>query len=148
MKVLVVYDSMYGNTEKIARAIGSAISGEVKVLRPSEVNPAELESIDLLIVGSPTQGGRPMPAIQGFLNRVSESIKGVKVAAFDTRYSTKLVGIFGFAAKKIADNLKEQGAILAAPPEAFFVKGKEGPLKDGELERAASWAKGMSESKQ
>jgi flavodoxin I len=148
MKVLVVYDSMYGNTEKIARAVGTAISGEVKVIRAGEVDPAELESIDLLIVGSPTQGGRPTPAIQDFLTRVAGRIKGVKVAAFDTRYSTKLVGIFGYAAKRMADSLKGRGATLVTSPEAFFVKGKDGPLKDGELERAASWAKGMSEGKQ
>jgi flavodoxin len=147
MKVLIVYDSVYGNTEKIAKSIGGAITGEVKVLRVGEVSLSELESIDLLIVGSPTQGGRPTQAIQDFLNRVSEHIKGVKVAAFDTRYSTRWVGIFGYAAGKIADILKVQGGTLIASPEAFFVKGKEGPLKDGEIERAASWAKGILESK-
>jgi len=54
---------------------------------------------------------------------------------------TRWVGIFGYAAGKIADSLKRKGATLVASPEAFFVKGKEGSLKDGELERAASWAK-------
>ena len=144
MKVLIVYDSVYGNTEKIAKAVAGAItpSDGVKVLRAGEANPSELESIDLLIVGSPTQGGRPTPAIQDFLNKVSKpAIKGINVAAFDTRFSTRWVGIFGYAAGKIADSLKRKGATLVASPEAFFVKGKEGPLKDGELERAASWAK-------
>ncbi len=144
MKALIVYDSVYGNTEKIAKAVAGAItpSDGVKVLRAGEANPSELESIDLLIVGSPTQGGRPTPAIQDFLNKVSEpAIKGINVAAFDTRFSTRWVGIFGYAAGKIADSLKRKGATLVASPEAFFVKGKEGPLKDGELERAASWAK-------
>ena len=141
MKALIVYDSIYGNTEKIARAIGGAIIGEVKVLRVDEVNPSELESIDLLIVGSPTQGGRPTPAIQGFLDRVSGPIRGINVAAFDTRLSTRWVGIFGYAVGKIADNLKGKGGILVASPEGFFVKGTKGPLKEGELERAASWTK-------
>jgi flavodoxin I len=143
MKVLVIYDSMYRNTEKIARAIGEAITGEVKVLRVTEVNLSELESIDLLIIGSPTQGGRPTAAIQDFLNKLPETIKGMKVAAFDTRMSTRWVGIFGYAAGKIADNLKEKGGNLIAPPEAFFVKGSKGPLKDDELERAVNWTKGM-----
>ncbi len=143
MKVLVIYDSMYGNTEKIARAIGEAITGEVKVLRVTEMNLSELESIDLLIIGSPTQGGRPTAAIQDFLNKLPETIKGMKVAAFDTRMSTRWVGIFGYAAGKIADNLKVKGGTLIASPEAFFVKGSKGPLKDGELERAANWTKGM-----
>ena len=141
MKALIVYDSIYGNTEKIARAIGGAIIGEVKVLRVDEVNPSELESIDLLIVGSPTQGGRPTPAIQDFLDRVSGPIRGINVAAFDTRLSTRWVGIFGYAVGKIADNLKGKGGILVASPEGFFVKGTKGPLKEGELERAASWTK-------
>jgi len=67
MRTLVVYDSAYGNTEKIAKSIGSAITGEVKTLHVGKVNPNELESLDLLIVGSPTQGGRPTPATQEFL---------------------------------------------------------------------------------
>jgi flavodoxin len=142
MKALIVYDSVYGNTEKIAKAIGGAIAGEVKVLYISEVNPAELKPFGLLIVGSPTQGGRPTPAIQDFLTNIPESaIKGIYVAAFDTRFSTRLVGIFGYAAGKIAESLKTKGGILIVSPEGFFVKGKEGPLKDGEEERAAEWAK-------
>ena len=150
MKALIVYDSVYGNTEKIARAIAGALtpSGEVKVLRAGEVNPSELESIDLLIVGAPTQGGRATPPIQDFLNKLPESaVKGLNVAAFDTRLSTKLVGIFGYAAGKIAETLKRKGSTLILPPEPFFVKGRQGPLKEGELERAAAWAKGISESK-
>ncbi len=148
MQVLIVYDSVYGNTEKIAKAIGGAIAGEVKVLRMDEVDYSELKTLDLLIVGSPTQGGRPTLAIQDFLNKVSETaIKGINVAAFDTRFSTRLVGIFGYAAGKIADSLKRKGGTLILSPEGFFVKGKEGPLKDGELERAASWAQEIVKSK-
>jgi len=145
MKVIVVYDTVYGNTEKIAKAIGGAIAGETKVVRANEVNSEELKTIDLLIVGSPTHGGRPTPATQEFLDRISEAdLKNIKVAAFDTRFSTKWVGIFGYAAGKIADSLKTKGGALILSPEGFFVKGKKGPLKEGELERAASWAKGIS----
>jgi flavodoxin len=148
MKVLIVYDSLYGNTEKIARAIGGAITGEVKVLRADEANPAEIEKIDLFIVGSPTQGGRATPAIQDLLNKIPEpSIKGINIATFDTRFSTKFVGIFGYAAGRIASDLKGRGANLTASPEGFFVKGTKGPLKEGELERAAGWAKGILEGK-
>ena len=76
MKVLIIYDSVYGNTEKIARAVAEAITpfGEVKVLRAGEVKPSELGSIDLLIVGSPTQGGKPTPAIQEFLSKIPENV--------------------------------------------------------------------------
>ena len=150
MKALIVFDSAYGNTEKIARAVaaGLAPSGDVKVLRAGEANISELESIDLLIVGSPTQGGRPTPAIQDFLNRVSEpAVRGISVAAFDTRISTRWVGIFGYAAGRIAGSLKTKGGTLILSPEGFFVKGTEGPLKEGELERAAGWAREILQNK-
>jgi flavodoxin I len=148
MKALIVYDSVYGNTEKIARAIAEAItpSGEVKVLQAGEANPSELASIDLLIIGSPTHAGRPTPAIQDFLNKVPE-LQGINVAAFDTRIPTKLVKVFGYAAGRIAGNLKKKSGTLIASPVGFFVTGSKGPLKEGELERAAGWAKGFLESK-
>jgi len=148
MKALIVYDSVYGNTEKIARSIGGAITGEIKVLRIGEVNPSELEPVDLLIVGSPTYGGRPTPATLDFLNNILESaVKGMSVAAFDTRLSAKWVKIFGYASGKIAGSLKAKGGTLILSPEGFFVKGAKGPLKEGELERAASWAKEIASSK-
>lgn len=145
MKVLVVYDSFYGNTEQIARAIGDAIAGEAKVVRVGEVSPSELESVDLLVVGSPTQGGRPTAAIRDVLNEVSKSgVKGVKVAAFDTRVPARWAAVFGYAAGRIAKALKGKGGTLVASPEGFFVEGTKGPLKDGELERAAAWARGIA----
>jgi flavodoxin I len=148
MKALIVYDSVYGNTEKIARAIAEFItpSGEVKVLGAGEADPSELESTDLLIVGSPTHGGRPTPAVQGLLNKVLK-LQGINVAAFDTRSQSKITKVFGYAAGRIANNLGKKGGTLIASPEGFFVTGTKGPLKEGELERAADWAKGMLESK-
>ena len=148
MKALIVYDSAYGNTEKIAKSIGGAITGDVKVLRIGEVNPSELEPVDFLIVGSPTYGGRPTPATLDFLNNIPESaVKGMGVAAFDTRLSARWVKIFGFASAKIAGSLKAKGGTLIMSPEGFFVKGTKGPLLEGELERAASWAKEIVQRK-
>ena len=150
MKVLIIYDSVFGNTEQIAQAIGNALGSQedVEILRVSNVKPEQLTGLKLLIVGSPTHGGRPTSAIRDFLNKVSESvIRGINVAAFDTRFSTRLVRIFGYAAGRIADRLKRNGGTLIVSPEGFFVKGKEGPLKEGELERAASWAKVIVKSK-
>ncbi len=141
MKALVVYDSLYGNTEEIARAMGAAITGEVRVLRVGEVDPSELNAVDLFFIGSPTQAGRPTTAIQDFLNKIPEpAIKDINVATFDTRIPIRLVGIFGYAAEKIADSLRRKGALILAS-EGFFVRGKEDSLKEGELERATSWAK-------
>lgn len=155
MKTIVVYDSMYGNTEKIAKSIGDAITGDVKVINANKVNPSELESVDLLIVGAPTQAFRPTKPVQTIIESISgETLKGVNVAAFDTRILASNVGkglrllmkMGGYAAPRIANALKKKGGNLLVPPEGFFVKDKEGPLKEGELERAASWAKEIVES--
>ena len=147
MRILVVHDSLYGNTEKIAQAIGAALTGEVQVLRVGEVDPSELKSFDLLFVGSPTHGGRASPATREFLGKVqAPALDGTNVAAFDTRLSTRWVGIFGYAAGRIAKSLKKKGGTLVLSPEAFYVKGTEGPLKEGELERAAAWAKEIVQS--
>jgi flavodoxin I len=148
MKALIVYDSAYGNTEKVAKAIGSTITGDIEVLRVCEANPAEIHSLDLLVVGSPTQGGRATKPIQDFLNKLPDSaLKGLNVAAFDTRFSIKIAKIFGYAAEKIANSLKAKGGNLITPTAAFFVTGKEGPLKEGELELAASWGKELEKGK-
>jgi flavodoxin I len=144
MKALVIYDSVYGNTEQIATVIADAIapSNEVKALRSGEANVSELESVDLLIVGTPTHAGRPVPEIQQFLDKVPEaSLKGKKVAAFDTRTPSKFARIFGNAAGRIARGLEKKGGVQVASPEGFVVTGTRGPLKEGELERAAAWAK-------
>lgn len=137
MKALVIYDSTYGNTQKIAQAIGEAIGGQL--LRVGEVNPANLKGFDLLIIGSPTHGGWYTEGIRDLL-KASPSLEGVKVAVFDTRTKKS---IFGFAATRIARSIEKNGGNLLAPPEGFIVLGTQGPLKDGELERAAEWARGL-----
>lgn len=156
MKTLIIYDSMYGNTKQIAKSIGDAITGDVKVLRIGEVSPSELESIDLLIVGSPTQGFRPTNLVQTFIDNIpGHTLRGIDVAAFDTRIPASevrtglrlLMKLGGYAAKRIADALKKKGGNLVVSPEGFLVKGREGPLKEGELERAANWAKAIVKSK-
>ncbi len=144
MKALVIYDSTYGNTEKIAQAIGQAIAAEVR--RVCNVSASDLKAFDLVIVGSPTMGGRPTEAMRGLLKAMGPAVQGVNVAAFDTRLTAKWVRIFNYAAPRIADSLTEMGATLLGSPEGFFVQGKEGPLKEGELERAAGWAKEIVKS--
>jgi flavodoxin I len=87
MKTLIVYDSVYGNTEKIARAIGDAIAGEVKILRVSDLIPSEFNAFDMLIIGSPTHGGRPTQSIQSFFKEVPHSaFKSARATVF--RYQT------------------------------------------------------------
>ena len=150
---MIIYDSMFGNTEQIARAIGAALGsqGDVGILKVKDVTRDQLKELELLIVGSPTRGFRPTPAITSFCKGTSPaSLNGIKVAAFDTRIATQdikspvlrfLVNRGGYAARPIAEHLKKRGAELLIPPEGFYVKGAEGPLQDGELERAADWAR-------
>ena len=154
MKAMVVYDSAYGNTEKVAQAIGQALGSPegAEVVRVGNVKPEQLAGLTLLIVGSPTQKFRPLGTITGFLKSIPNSgLKGVKVTAFDTRATESdiakarilafFVKIFGYAAKPIAERLVKKGGDLAIPPEGFYVADTEGPLLEGELERAADWAK-------
>ena len=149
MKAYVIYDSTYGNTEKIAQAIGKGLAGEVKVLRIGEVNPAELKTCDLLIVGSPVHGGRATPELDAFIKQIpANSLEGISVAAFDTRFEAEdqgvglriLMSVIRYAAQRIAKALEKKGGKLVAEPEGFIVENKEGPLRQGELERATTWA--------
>ncbi len=145
LKTVVIYDSIYDNTEQVAKIIGGAIEGEVAFVRAAEADATALVSFDLIIVGSPTQGGRHTLSVKDFLEKIpADALKDKKVAAFDTRLKSAWVKIFGYAAQRIADALKTKGGNLVSPPEGFFVKGRRGPLLDGELERAAAWAKSIA----
>jgi flavodoxin I len=144
MKTLVIYDSLYGNTKIIAQAIGDVIPGDAKVLHVGEVDASALGAYDLLIVGAPTHGGGPSDPAKELLEKVQASaLTGVKVAAFDTRHTARLLRLFGFAAPKIAKSLQKKSGTLVGAAEGFFVTGTKGPLKEGEIERAAAWAKGI-----
>jgi flavodoxin len=148
MKTLVVYDSVYGNTEIVARAIADAIPGEVRVLRVGQAQASDWETADLLIVGSPTHGALPTEAIQGLLERIGPPAReGAKAATFDTRLTWFFLERWGgFAASKMADTLREKGWTLVGEPGGFFVRGlKKGPLKQGEADRAAAWARELVE---
>jgi flavodoxin len=153
MKALVVYDSFFGNTAKIAQAIAKGLASkmDVEMLRVSDVKPEQLTEFNLLIVGSPTRKFSATPAIINLLKKnPSNGLTDVRAAAFDTRISIKdiysrflnfMVKLFGYAAEPIALRLEKKGANLVIPPEGFFVKDSECPLKDGEIERAEEWAK-------
>jgi flavodoxin len=143
MNALVVYDSQFGNTERIAQAIARALGefGEARATRVDPTHPAEPQGVDLLILGCPTQGWRPTLAMQSYLTQLvsAEAIKGLAVACFDTRFH-KPGWLTGSAAKRIAGNLRTVGVVPLLPPESFFVLGTQGPLEGGEVERAAKWA--------
>ncbi len=153
MKSLVIYDSLYGNTEVIAQVIASTLrrQGEVKVGRLDTLTENPLTGVTLLVVGSPTQQFRPTAAMRKFLEAMPKgSLRGVKVAAFDTRLTQAeidktpplafFVRIYGYAAGRIAKLLRKKGGELILPAEGFFVEGMKGPLVKGEVERAEAWA--------
>lgn len=153
MKALVVYDSVFGNTEKIAQAIGEALGTpeEVSTVRVGEMDHDRLNGLDILVVGSPTRAFKSTPAVGTFLKELpANALSGIKVAAFDTRVAAEetnskilkfMVKRFGYAAEPIAEKLAKKGGSPGIPPAGFIVEGTEGPLKEGELERAAAWAK-------
>jgi len=148
MNSLIVYDSQYGNTERIAQCITSTLRdfGQARVVRVDQVYLEELQGMDMLILGCPTQGMRQTPAMQSFIAHIPrEMLSSLSVACFDTRFR----GGFWMlsAAPAMSKQLRMMGVELVAPPESFYVKAmkKEGPLLDGEMERAASWATKLSE---
>lgn len=156
MKALVVYDSAFGNTEKIAEAIGQAIntSTNVVVRHVEQVSISDLAGLDLLVLGSPTQRFSPTTKVNDFLKSIPPGgLQDVKVAAFDTRFTEEKIGeikilnffvsIFGYAAKPIANAMKKKGGELLVEPEGFYVADTEGPLLEDEIARAKNWAQGM-----
>jgi len=145
MRVMVVYDSVRGNTQAIAEAIAAALPGGVVALAVSEAVPESLETADLLMIGSPTHGAMPTEAMQSLLERISPPKRGGRVAAFDTRLTWPFLAKWGgFAADKIALNLSGKGWELATAPAGFYVSGLlRFRLKAGQVERAETWARSV-----
>lgn len=144
MNTLVVYDSQYGNTERIAQTIAETLRplGRAQVIRADPAR-SDLADVDMLFVGSPTQGWRPTLLTQEFLRAIaSEQARGLAIACFDTRFQ-KPRWMTGSAARSMERMLREKGLTLSVPPESFFVAGTEGPLLRGELERANAWAQAL-----
>ena len=155
MKILVLYDSFFGNTKKVAQIIIDELKPqhEVSVAKAESANIYQLQHLDLIFVGSPTRAFAPSPNMTAFLKMIPpQSLTGIKVAVFDTRIAPedikpKLIGfaikLAGYADKKIINLLKPSGGDVILPSEGFLVSESEGPLKEGELTRAATWAKSV-----
>jgi flavodoxin len=149
MKSLVIYGSYFGNTEKIAQAIALQLNTEA--VNVKEFKKEMLKDIDLLLVGSPTRAFRPIDSINEFLDELP-NLEGIKVAAFDTRINVDIINskllkflakIFGYAAEPMLKKLEKKGGKKVLEAVGFYVKDSEGPLLDGELERAKEWVKGI-----
>jgi flavodoxin len=141
VKALVIFDSILGNTKIIAEAISNELGKDSKVLSASDFNAKDLEGIGLIVVGSPIIGWKPSEKMGEFLSDLNEGqLKDIKAAVFDTRIRNFMSGD---ALKKISKELIRAGAEISAKPHAFFVKGAEGPLFEGEAEKAIEWAKSI-----
>jgi len=164
---LVVYESMFGNTEHIAHAIAAGLRLEDVEARVHEVasftGPVP-EDVDLLVVGAPThafslsrpstradavsRGGRAEAERAGLrewltsLPRVSGH--GRLAAAFDTRVS-KVRYLPASASRRAARFLVERGYEMVAGPRGFLVQDLEGPLESRQTEQAISWARTVAQ---
>ncbi len=131
-KVVVVYDTRFGNTEKVAKALAGGMKGKtikVDLVKADEADTAKLADYDLLAFGAPTHAfgiSQPMKQLMGKLS--GDRLKGKKAIAFDTRIVKWWTGS---AAKKMEDKLRNLGLIMVKPHQSAGVKGREGPLVDG-----------------
>jgi hypothetical protein len=159
MRALVVYESMFGNTEQVARQVADGLAGHAQVeLREVSEAPAQPdELLDLVVLGGPThafsmsrtstredarrQGathGETCTGLREWLEGLPPGAHHPMVAAFDTRV-TKVRLIPGSAARKAARVADHLGYRVTERPESFFVEDVDGPLAEGELERARAW---------
>ncbi len=161
MLALLVYESMFGNTEAIAEAVAEGIGGsEVVEIREVGTRPQLTPDVELLVVGGPTHAfGMTREStrrsaveqapdhhvisegigLREWLHDLPASDSHPLVAAFDTRTSPGHIP--GSAAKGIAKRLRGHGYDLVLDPHTFYVTGTEGPLVEGELERAREWGR-------
>ncbi|KAE8763520.1 flavodoxin family protein [Georgenia thermotolerans] len=159
MRALVVYESMFGNTQEVARAVAAGLrpSLEVELCEVGRAPALADLDVDLLVVGAPTHafglsraGTREDAATRGegpvlsagtgvreWLDAAAPVRGGLAVAAFDTHVrSPRVPGRASVAAQR---RLRHLGARIACPAESFWVHGYTGPLLDGELDRARRW---------
>ncbi len=164
MRAVVVYESMYGNTDQIAHAIGEGLAstGEVEVVPVEGAVPALLDGADLIVVGGPTHAhamtrestrkaavdAAHKPDSDVVLDPDAEGpglrdwFDGLgpltaKAAAFDTRFDMAAV-ITGRAGKGITRRLRHHGLDVIATPESFFVT-KDNHLEPGQQAKARDW---------
>ena len=166
MKAIVVYESVFGNTHAIAEVVAEGLGG-VPVLSVREAVERDGD-VDLLVVGGPTHAhglatdrsrhvavdhahegadvepeATDEPGLRSWLGDLRFTT-GSPAAAFDTR-ADGVPLLTGSAARGIARRLRHHGFDVLAT-ESFLVKGTEGPLKPGELERARAWGEKLAHS--
>jgi hypothetical protein len=161
MHAVVVFETLWGNTEQLAREIAAGLGLESTDVVDAVSAPAVLEGdVDLLVVGGPThafsmstektresaqqQGAENIPprGIREWIASLTSPGRDIPVATFDTRVTSPRLP--GSAAKKAMKRLVALGFRPAAKPQTFGVHGYSGPVADGELERARRWGEELA----
>ncbi len=150
MKGIVVYDTSYGNTRKIAETIAETLKEseiEVELFHVKDVKKLSGKDQDFLVLGSPTKFGTMSLTIRFFLGKVkSEEWANKPFAAFDTENPenierARIEKKQWSAAEKIAEKLGEKKMHLLLPVLKAAVLGQKGPLVEGEIERTKDYAR-------
>ena len=150
--VVIVYDSVFGNTKKIAEALQDGfteLNACCRLVHASEVDDTTFVGTDLLVFGSPTRAFRPTPSMMSLINSKTILLDSKSIAVFDTRldvttikskFFRSFLNKMGYADAFLRKKLLKRKAIVINETQGFFVTGSEGPLREGELERAFIWA--------
>jgi flavodoxin len=143
MNTLVVFFSKFGHTQKIADAIAETLSthADVNTISSEQLTANDLKDVELVVMGTPTHNMNLPKAVQPLFNTLPKRILSeTPVATFDTSYKMSPILSRFTAAKKLLKKLRKLGGRCIVPPETFYVKEREGPLYEGEIERAQIWA--------
>ncbi|HTM78696.1 MAG TPA: flavodoxin domain-containing protein [Devosia sp.] len=151
MNIVIVYDSIFGNTAKIARAVADGLEpdNQVRIVSVQDAKGLDLSDTGMLVIGSPTRGFRPTPQISEYIAGLAQIPDSMTTAVFDTRLDPDtidplplrwVVEVGGYAAARMAGALQDHGISVRGDLGGFLVTGTEGPLKAGELDRAREWA--------
>jgi menaquinone-dependent protoporphyrinogen IX oxidase len=153
MKGIVIYDTSYGNTRKVAETIAETLkeSGiEVDAFYVKDAKKLSAKDYDLLVLGSPTRWGTMSFAVKGFLGKVkTQEWMNKPFAAFDTENPenierSRIENKQWSAAEKIAEKLKEKQMNQLLPVLKAAVLGMKGPLQEGEIERTKEYARELA----
>lgn len=136
MKVIILYDSKYGNTKKIAIYLTRGLeSGGIHVdtISIQDFNISELKNYDVLGIGGPTHNRGLSTPMKLFLSKIKhKKLTEKKGFVFETKLS---VPFSGSAVKKISKYMKIMKIPQLHPEISAVVLGKEGPLEDNTLSK-------------
>ena len=145
MHVLIVCDSKFGNTNRLAETMVAALGDTHEVtLRSAEEGLGPVAGVDVLLVGGPTHAhGASKPLKRALAALPEGSLTSARAATFDTRFRMARI-LTGSAAASASKALERAGAEIVAEPESFFVSREDPPTLDpGELDRASSWVRAV-----